>query len=235
MIWSDNREVYGHPRIHAELRAQGERVGNKRVARLMQQAGIEGASRRRSAKTTRRDAEKRPAPDLVDRDFSAAEGDRLWVANIYVPTWAGFLYLAVVLDACSRRVVGWSMASHLRTELVLDALNMAIWQRRPEQVIHHSDQGSQYMSIAFGMRCKEASVRPSMGSVGDAYDNALCESFFATLECELLERSSFRNRDEARLAVFEFIEGFYNRRRRHSALGYRSPVDFEAGRIGAAA
>ena len=142
VIWSDNREVYGHPRIHAELRGQGERVGNKRVARLMQQAGIEGASRRRSAKTTRRDAEKRPAPDLVDRDFSAAEGDRLWVAHIYLPTWAGFLYLAVVLDAWSRRVVGWSMASHLRTELVLDALNMAIWQRRPEQVIHHSDQGS---------------------------------------------------------------------------------------------
>ena len=174
MIWSDNREVYGRPRIHAELRAQGERVGNKRVARLMQQAGIDGASRRCSAKTTRRDADRRPAPDLVDRDFSAAEGDRLWVADItYVPTWAGFLYLAVVLDACSRRVVGWSMASHLRTELVLDALNMAIWQRRPEQVIHHSDQGSQYRSITFGMRYKDASVRPSMGSVGDAHDNAL--------------------------------------------------------------
>ena len=174
VIWSDNREVYGRPRIHAELRAQGERVGNKRVARLMQQAGIDGASRRCSAKTTRRDADRRPAPDLVDRDFSAAEGDRLWVADItYVPTWAGFLYLAVVLDACSRRVVGWSMASHLRTELVLDALNMAIWQRRPEQVIHHSDQGSQYRSIAFGMRYKDASVRPSMGSVGDAHDNAL--------------------------------------------------------------
>ncbi len=152
-----------------------------------------------------------------------------------MPTGEGFLYLAVVLDAWSRRVVGWSMASHLRTELVLDALNMALWQRRPEQVIHHSDQGSQYTSIAFGLRCKEGGVRPSMGSVGDAYDNALCESFFATLECELLERSRFRNRDEARLAVFEFVEGFYNRRRRHSALGYRSPVEFEAARTGAAA
>ena len=152
-----------------------------------------------------------------------------------MPTGEGFLYLAVVLDAWSRRVVGWSMASHLRTELVLDALNMALWQRRPEQVIHHSDQGSQYTSIAFGLRCKEGAVRPSMGSVGDAYDNALCESFFATLECELLERSRFRNRDEARLAVFEFVEGFYNRRRRHSALGYRSPVEFEAARTGAAA
>ena len=153
----------------------------------------------------------------------------------YVPTWEGFLYLAVVLDACSRRVVGWSMASHLRTELVLDALNMAIWPRRPEQVIHHSDQGSQYTSIPFGLRCKEGGVRPSMGSVGDAYDNALCESFFATLERELLERSRFRNRDEARLAAFEFIEGFYNRRRRHSALGYRSPVEFEAAQTRAAA
>ena len=152
-----------------------------------------------------------------------------------MPTGEGFLYLAVVLDAWSRRVVGWSMASHLRTELVQDALNMALWQRRPEQVIHHSDQGSQYTSIAFGLRCKEGGVRPSMGSVGDAYDNALCESFFATLECELLERSRFRNRDEARLAVFEFVEGFYNRRRRHSALGYRSPVEFEAARTGAAA
>ena len=164
----------------------------------------------------------------MDRDFSAAGADRLWVADItYVRTWAGFLYLAVVLDAWSRRVVGWSMASHLRTELVLDALNMAIWQRRPRGVVHHSDQGSQYTSIAFGTRCKETGVRPSTGSVGDAYDNALCESFFATLECELLERRSFRSHAEARMAIFEFVEGFYNRRRRHSALGYQSPVAFE--------
>ena len=135
--------------------------------------------------------------------------------------------MAVVLDAWSRRVVGWSMASHLRTELVLDALNMAIWQRRPRGVVHHSDQGSQYTSIAFGTRCKEAGVRPSTGSVGDAYDNALCESFFATLECELLDRRSFRSHAEARMAIFDFVEGFYNRRRRHSALGYQSPVAFE--------
>ena len=153
----------------------------------------------------------------------------------HLRTDPGFLYLAVVLDAWSRRVVGWSMAGHLRTELVLEALDMAIWQRRPERVIHHSDQGSQYTSIAFGARCKQAGVRPSMGSVGDAYDNALCESFFATLECELLDRRRFRSRDEARLAVFEFIEGFYNRHRRHSALGYQSPVAFEAARAGAAA
>ena len=235
-IWRANRKVYGRPRIHAELQAEGERVGQKRVARLMKQAGIEGASRRRSAKTTTRGEASRPAPDLVDRDFSATGADQLWVGDItYVPTWAGFLYLAVVLDAWSRRVVGWSMAGHLRTELVLEALEMAIWQRRPEQVIHHSDQGSQYTSIAFGARCKEAGVRPSMGSVGDAYDNALCESFFATLECELLDQRRFRSRGEARLAVFEFIEGFYNRRRRHSALGYQSPVAFEAARAAGAA
>ena len=236
-IWGGNYEVYGRPRIHAELREEGKRIGAKRVGRLMREAGIAGASRRRSTKTTTREQRAaRVAPDLVDRDFSAAGADQLWVADItYVRTWTGFLYVAVVLDAWSRRVVGWSMAAHLRTELVLDALNMALWQRRAHGVIHHSDQGSQYTSIAFGARCKEAGVRPSTGSVGDAYDNALCESFFATLECELLDRRSFRSHAEARMAIFEFIEGFYNRRRRHSALGYRSPADFEAAHRGAAA
>ena len=236
-IWGGNYEVYGRPRIHAELREEGKRIGAKRVGRLMREAGIAGASRRRSTKTTTREQRAaRVAPDLVDRDFSAAGADQLWVADItYVRTWTGFLYVAVVLDAFSRRVVGWSMAAHLRTELVLDALNMALWQRRAHGVIHHSDQGSQYTSIAFGARCKEAGVRPSTGSVGDAYDNALCESFFATLECELLDRRSFRSHAEARMAIFEFIEGFYNRRRRHSALGYRSPADYEAAHRGAAA
>ena len=224
-----SRATYGRPRIHAELMEQGERVGGKRVARLMRQAGIYGVSRRRKGpKTTQRNGSSRPEPDLVERDFSVDGPDRLWVADItYVPTWAGFLYLAVVLDAWSRRVVGWSMATHLRTELVLDAFDMAVWQRQPERVIHHSDQGTQYTSIAFGLRCKEVGVRPSMGSVGDAYDNALCESFFATLECELIERRRFKTQAEARLAIFDFIEGFYNPRRRHSALGYRSPVRFE--------
>ena len=171
--------MYGRPRIHAELQQEGERIGAKRVGRLMRAAGIQGASRRRfKPRTTQRDRNAGPAPDLVDRDFRAEASDRLWVADItYVPTWSGFLYLAVVVDAWSRRVVGWSMATHLRSELVLDALNMATWQRRPERVIHHSDQGTQYTSIAFGLRCKEVGVRPSMGSVGDAYDNALCESF----------------------------------------------------------
>src|SRR5512147_3146853 len=152
----------------------------------------------------------------------------LWVADITsIPTWAGFLYLAVVLDAFSRRIVGWSMATTLHTQVVLDALDMALGQRRPNGVIHHSDQGSQYTSIAFGKRCREAAVHPSMGSVGDAYDNAMAESFFATLECELLDRRRFKTQGEARMAVFAFIEGFYNPRRRHSALGYLSPLAFE--------
>ena len=231
-----SRQTYGAPRVHAELRAAGERHGRKRIARLMRVAGLVGASRRRGGPiTTQRDKQARPAPDLVDRDFQAAGPNQLWVADItYVPTAAGFLYLAVVVDVWSRRVVGWAMANHLRAELVLDALNMALGQRRPREVIHHSTEpapakagGSQYTSLAFGKRCKEAGVRPSMGSVGDAYDNALCESFFATLECELLERRRFASQVEARMACFSFIEGFYNPTRRHSALGYRSPICYE--------
>ena len=186
-VHASSRETYGAPRIHAELRARGEKHGRKRIARLMRAAGLAGASRRGgSVVTTRRDRDARPAPDLVDRNFVAVRPNQLWVADItFVPTASGFLYLAVVLDAWSRKIVGWSMANHLRAELVLEALEMAIGQRRPNSVIHHSDQGSQYTSLAFGNRCREAGVRPSMGSVGDAYDNAMCESFFATLECEL--------------------------------------------------
>ncbi len=223
-----SRSTYGVPRVHAELRAEGTRVGRKRVARLMRRAGLEGASRRKRAWTTKRDRDARPAPDLVERDFSSDGPDRLWVADItYIPTWGGFLYLAVVLDAYSRKIVGWAMATHLRTELVLDALNMALGQRRADDVIHHSDQGCQYTSIAFGLRCKQAGVRPSMGSVADCYDNAMCESFFATLECELLDQKPFRTQIEARMAVFDFIEAWYNPHRLHSALGYLSPMAYE--------
>ena len=224
-----SRGTYGSPRVQAELAARGQSVSRKRVSRLMREAGLEGASRRRrGVRTTVRDRDGRPAPDLVERQFTAEQRDRLWVADItYIPTWTGFLYLAVVLDAWSRRIVGWSMATHLRTELVVEALAMAVGQRRPQGVIHHSDQGTQYTSIAFGQRCREMGVRPSMGSVGDCFDNAMCESFFATLECELLERRNFKTQIEARLAVFEFLEGWYNSRRRHSALGYLSPAEFE--------
>jgi putative transposase len=220
--------TYGAPRIHADLADAGIRVGRKRVERLMKRAELAGVSRRRSTRTTIRDERVRPASDLVDRNFYAERPNQLWVADItYLPTWAGFLYLAVVLDAFSRRIVGWAMGTDLRAQLVLDALNMALGRRRPTSVIHHSDQGSQYTSLAFGLRCKEAGVRPSMGSVGDAYDNAMCESFFATLECELLQRRKFATKAEARMAVFTFIEGWYNPSRRHSALGYRSPADYE--------
>ena len=227
-IHTRSRGTYGAPRIQAELAAQGAHVGRKRVARLLQAAGLAGVSRRRHVWTTRRDPAARPAPDLVQRAFAVDGPNRLWVADItYIATWAGFLYLAVVLDAWSRRVIGWAMAPHLRTELVLDALNMAVTQRRPPRVIHHSDQGGQYTSLAFGRRCQEAGIRPSRGSVGDAYDNALCESFFATLECELLDRRRFATHVQARLAVFDFIEGWYNPHRRHSALAYLSPFAYE--------
>jgi len=222
-IHRESRGTYGAPRVHAELAARGIHVGRKRVARLMRRAGVHGVSRRRQFATTVRDESARPAPDLVDRQFQAAGPDRLWVADItYVPTWAGFLFLAVVLDAWSRRVVGWAMETHLRTELVLAALDMAVAQRRPTDVIHHSDQGCQYTSIAFGNRCREAGVQPSMGSVGDAYDNAMCDSFFATLECELLDRQRFHTPAEARLAVFDFIEGWS--RYAASPLGARLPL-----------
>lgn len=227
-IYTATKQSYGRPRMYEELRDDGVLVNHKRVGRLMKLDGLVGITRRRKWRTTKRDRDARPAPDLVQRNFVAAARDQLWVADItYIPTWSGFLYLSVVMDAWSRRVVGWSMETHLRTDLVLQALNMAVSQRKPSDVIHHSDQGSQYTSIAFGLRCKHANVRPSMGSVGDAYDNAMCESFFATLECELLDRTRFRNQAEARMAVFDFIEGWYNPRRRHSALGYKSPMNYE--------
>jgi putative transposase len=228
-IHEDSRGTYGVPRVHAELRDTGTSCSRKRVARLMRVAGLEGVHRRRSTRTTVQDRATAPAPDLVDRIFSASCPDTLWVADItYVPTWQGFLYVAVVIDVFSRRVVGWSMAGHLRTELILDALDMAIDVRRPgEGLVHHSDRGTQYTSIAFGRRCREAGISMSMGSTGDAHDNAMAESFFASLETELIDRSSWRTRADARVAVFDYIEAFYNPRRRHSALGYLSPAEFE--------
>ena len=227
-IHERSRQTYGAPRITAELREDGDRVGHNRVARLMKQTGIEGVSRRKKGRTTRRNPDRRPAPDLVRRNFQVQDINELWVADItYVPTWAGFVFLAVVVDAFSRRVVGWSLSNDLKTRLVTDALQMALSQRKPQHVIHHSDQGTQYTSIEFGLRCRRAGVRPSMGSAGDCYDNAMCESFFATLECELIDRHCFRTKLEARLAVFDYIEGFYNLHRRHSSLAHRSPVRYE--------
>ena len=180
-------ETYGMPRIRAELADMGIVASRKRIARLMRAMRIQGVSRRRAwCVTTQRNQRQRPAPDLVTRVFIAKEINELWVADMtYLPTWEGFLYLAVVTDACSRKVVGWAFGVQMTADLVISALNMALHTRRPESVIHHSDQGSQYTSIAFGNRCREMGVRPSMGSVGDAYDNAMAESFFATLELDL--------------------------------------------------
>ena len=227
-IHSRSRGIYGAPRIHAELAAEGVSVGRKRVARLMRQARIQGVHRRRRVSTTKQNPEAAVAPDLVRRRFTASGPDRTWVADItYVPTGAGFLYLAVVLDLWSRKVVGWSMRTDLTTPLVTDALDMAIGQRKPHRVIHHSDRGSQYTSATFGARCRQAGVVPSMGRRANAYDNAVAESFFATLETELLHRVPFPYRTRARLAIFEFIEGFYNTRRRHSTIGYHSPASYE--------
>jgi putative transposase len=227
-IHKRSRGTYGVPRIHAELKGLGVRISGKRIARLMRQDGIKGVSRRRKPVTTVRKPADKIARDLVDRDFSATAPNRLWVADItFIPTLAGVLYLGVVLDVFSRRVVGWAMAAHMKTELVLSALEMALGQRNVDNVIHHSDQGSQYTSLAFGLRCKKAGIRPSMGSVGDCYDNALCESFFATLECELIDRVTFKNHTDAEMQIFDFIEGWYNPHRRHSALGYLSPMNYE--------
>lgn len=228
-IHQASRLTYGAPRIHAELAADGICCGRKRVARLMRAGGIAGCHRRRVPRTTQREPTVVPAPDHVERKFSASTPNQLWTADItYVPTWSGFLYLAVVLDVYSRRIVGWAMADHLRTELVVSALEMALWNRRPTHgVIHHSDQGSQYTSLAFGQRCQTAGIVPSMGSRSDCYDNAITEAFFATLECELLRGATFRTHAEARTALFDYIEGFYNVHRRHSALGYRSPATYE--------
>jgi putative transposase len=227
-IHRHSHDNYGSPRVHAELRDFGIRVGRKRVARLMREAGLRGASRRRFIRTTQRDPQGKPAQDLVQRQFTAEAPDRLWVADItYVPTMEGFLFLAIVLDAFSRRVVGWAMEDHLRTELVVAALQMAYRQRHPNEVIHHSDHGCQYTSVEFGKRCGEWNVRPSMGSVGDCFDNAMAESFFASLECECLEKHRFKTKADAERAIFQYIEGFYNPHRLHSSLGYVSPINFE--------
>ena len=230
-IHTESRGTYGAPRVHAELLlGHGEHLGKKRVARLMCAAGLQGIHRRKRGKgTTRRDPGAEPSEDLVNRVFTATEPDRLWVADITQhPTWSGWLYIAVVLDVFSRKVVGWAMADHIRAELVVEALDMAVWNRRPAPgLVHHSDHGSQYTSLVFGRRCREAGIVPSMGSVGDAYDNAVAESFFETLQRELLDRRSWPTRRMLQTAVFDYIEGWYNRRRRHSALGQLSPDEFE--------
>jgi putative transposase len=228
-IHARSRDSYGARRVHLDLREEGVRVGRKRVERLMRAAGLSGYVKRRKHKTTIRVPGVRVACDLVERDFNPPAPNRLWASDIkYVPTWQGTLYLASVIDCYSRRVVGWAMRDEMPAELVVDALEMAVARRRPEGgLVHHSDQGSQYVSLIFGQRLRKAGIAQSMGSKGDCYDNAVCESFHATLEKELLRRCSFRTKQEARTAIFDWIETWYNRARRHSRLGYRSPNDYE--------
>jgi putative transposase len=228
-IHTDSRQTYGSPRVHAVLCQTGVRCSRKRVARLMRQASLVGCRLRRRTRTTRAEPTHQPAPNLVARQFTVEHLDQLWVGDItYVPTWEGWLYLAVLLDACSRRVVGWAMAEHLGGELTRDALAMALARRRPSAaLVHHSDRGSQYTATAYRAVLTQHGVAASMSRAGDCYDNALAESFIATLKTELIDRQSWPTRRSARRAIFDWIEGFYNRRRLHSALGYQSPIDFE--------
>jgi len=234
-IHADSDATYGAPRVHAELQiACGVHVGRKRVARLMRAAELVGCHRRRRPPgLTRRDPKATPAPDLVKRAFSPPRPNRLWCADLTeLPTDQGPLYLAAVLDGCSRLAVGHAMAERATAELVVSALELAIWRRGlaagADGLVHHSDHGAQYTSLAFGKRLGELGIRPSMGTVGDSLDNALTEAFFASLECELIDRRHWASRAEARLEVFWWIEARYNRARRHSALGYRSPAEYEA-------
>jgi putative transposase len=227
-VHAESDGSYGSPRIHAELRHRGVRLGRKRVERLMRRHSLSGLVKRRKGKTTVRVPGVRPAPDLVGRGFQPAEPNRLWVADLTeVQTWEGKLYLAVVIDSFSRRVVGWSMAEHMRAELVVEALETAVRRRKPEAgLVHHSDQGSQYVSLFFGQRCREAGIRISMGTRASALDNAACEAFFGSLKRERVNRRSWPTRRQARSAVFEWIEGWYNPRRLHSTLGYLSPNNY---------
>jgi len=213
--YDESDATYGRRRVSAELIEQEVRISRKRVARLMRHAGLRGVRRRRGfVVTTCRDESQRAALDLVNREFVASGPNQLWVADMTcVLTWAGFIFLAIVLDVWSRRIFGWAIGEQMTSELVLAALNMALQRRRARGVIHHSDQGSQYTSVAIGARCQEMGVRPSTGTVGDAYDNAMAESFFASLECELIDILRWKTKTEARLALFTYIERWKNPRR----------------------
>ena len=232
-VFVESSETYGSPRVHAELRlGRGVHVSRKRVERLMRDAGLVAAGRRRRRSLTRRCAEHPLAPDLVNRDFAVSRPDELWVADFtQIQTWRGTAYIAVVIDAYSRLCLGWSVRCDKTAELVIEAFEMAVWRRgqmRAAGAIHHSDQGSQYTSWAFTRRLAEQGITPSMGSVGDALDNAMCESVISTLKREKLSREIYRSVDDVQSAVFGWIETWYNRRRRHSSLGMLSPLEYEA-------
>ena len=233
-IHRDSGGAYGAPRVHAELQiACGVKVGRKRVARLMRTEGLVGCHRRRRVRPglTRRDPAAAPAPDLCRRQFSPPQPDRMWHADYTeLPTDQGPLYLVAVVDGCSRLAVGHQMGEHATTELAIGAVELAVWRRGLVEggLIHHSDQGAQFTSLAFGNKLQALGIRASMGSVGDCFDHPLIESFFATLECELIDRRLWHTREEARLEVFWWLEAVYNRTRRHSSLGYLSPLEYEA-------
>jgi putative transposase len=224
-----NRGKYGSPRIHAELQAQGVQCGRKRVARLMQEKQLIARRTRRKARTTNSNHSFPIAPNLLERDFEASAPHKKWMADItYIETQEGWLYLAGVIDAYSRKIVGWAMGKHHDAELVSTALRMALQQRRPgADLIHHSDRGSEYASLCYQKLLREHKMQVSMSKKGDCYDNALAESFWATLKEECCEQTLFSSRNEAKAAIFEYIEVYYNRKRRHSSLGYVSPVDYE--------
>lgn len=228
-VWTESKKTYGSRRVRAELGHRGTHVGVGRVERLMRITGISGMAPRKRRRTTLRVEGVRPAPDLVERDFDPDEPNKLWCADItYLSSWEGTVYLAAVMDCFSRRIVGWSMADHMRAELVVDALEMAVARRKPGPgLVHHSDQGSQYVALTFGHAAGDAGIDVSMGSVGDCYDNAVSESLFATLKKDLINRRSWPTKAELRGEVFSYVEEFYNPIRLHSRLGYLSPASFE--------
>ena len=228
-IHADSEQTYGYRRVHAELAHLGVVVNRKRVQRLMRAEKLHGVTPRRKRRVYQLSAEGVHAPDLVRRDWNPDVPNKLWVADItYIRTWQGWLYLAVIMDACSRRIVGWSMQSHMRTELVQDALDMAVARRRPPAgLVHHTDHGSQYTALTFGHELRKHKIDPSMGRVKTCYDNAVAESFFATLKKEKTNRWSWPTRHDAQTAIFDYIERWYNLRRRHSTLDYATPAEYE--------
>jgi len=228
-IHAASRQTYGSPRVFREIKESGTRISRKRVERLMREAGIRPPKSRGFVVTTNSDHDLPVAQDRLQQDFTASAPDRRWVTDItYIPTRAGWLYLAAIMDLFSRRIVGWSMRTNLDTGLVLDALDMAIKARRPSSgLIHHSDRGCQYASHAYRRALESHGMLPSMSRRACCYDNAAMESFFHTLKVELIHRRDFHSPEEAKAAVFDYIEAFYNRTRRHSSIGYLSPADYE--------
>ena len=229
MFHCGSRCTYGSPRIHKDLRAAGHQVGRKRVARLMRAAGLRGKTKRKFKTTTNSQHQRPKAENLVKQNFAVADSNTLWASDLtYISTAEGWLYLAVTLDLFSRKVVGWAFSERLTDELTLSALGMAKQQRsESESLLHHSDQGSQYASYAFRAELNANNITQSMSGKGNCYDNAVVESFFATLKTEEVEDADYQTRQQAKTGIFSYLEGFYNTKRRHSSLGYLSPNDFE--------